>query len=208
VIRALLALLAAVFIAYLTLHNFHILSPAPNRDYQASKGDAWTLYLASDSQCPGAGDHQAPAPAQQRAMACLIDNARARYRHVHPGWAGRTTLPLNSELERAAELKANLLVRCQQFSHTPCHTSFASVFRQAGFGRGAASTSVGENLAYGQDEQGSPRATLDNWLNSPEHRQNLFTAKWHVQGLALRQLDSFLGYKGVSVWVSEFGVVG
>ena len=138
-------------------------------------------------------------------MICLVDYARSHYAALHPRWSGRSALPENALLTRAAALKAALLLHCDQFSHTPCSTPFPTVFREAGYGRGAAVVSVGENLAYGQQDVGSPRAALDGWLNSPEHRQNLFTAKWKSQGLALAHPQSFLSYSDVTVWVSEFG---
>jgi uncharacterized protein YkwD len=190
-------------LAFLLVHS--VRSHANPRDYQAPTADVWKAYLAPDQSCPGSGDYLAPKGAQERAMACLIDYARARYGRLHPGWGGQQALPLNDLLLRAAKLKAQLLIRCHQFSHTPCNTPFPAIFREVGYGRGDALTSVGENLAYGQQEEGSPRAALDNWLNSPEHRQNLFTAKWRVQGLQTVHLASFQGYSNVSLWVSEFG---
>jgi len=201
-----LAALAAALLAYMLVHATRPAQTNP-ADWQAPASDPWRAYLAPDSACPGAGDYLAPAAAQKRAMICLVDYARTRYGSLHRGWPGRGPLPENALLTRAGTLKSALLLRCDQFTHYPCKTPFATVFREAGYGRGAPVVSVGENLAYGQQDEGSPRATLDGWLNSPEHRQNLFTAKWRAQGLALAHPQAFVGYSDVTLWVSEFGNV-
>jgi hypothetical protein len=214
-VKLLLVLLAAVVVASFVLYKInpsdrsivvkayrvvgiHIHTP-PAR-WAPDPSDRWETYLAPDVVCPGAWDQNAPAGVQRQALVCLIDYARSR--------RGLKSPKLNSQLNRAAELKAALVVRYSEFSHTPGHTPFSKVFHESGYGVHAAFASVGENLAYGQEEEGSPAATLDNWLNSPEHRQNLFTAKWRSQGISLTRLPSFLGHPSVQLWVSEFGVIG
>ena len=63
----------------------------------------------------------------------------------------------------------------------------------------------GENLYIAGGRAGAPRAALDGWLNSPEHRENLFRAQWHSQGIALVKLAQFAPYHDMSLWVSHFG---
>lgn len=206
-LRVALVLAGAVAVAYVLLsaseQSSQGLSGLLNRSpvvWTADPEDKWTVYLAPESVCPGAGDSRRPMAEQQRTMACLINYARRQ--------KGLAPVKGSDELAKAARLKAALIVRCGEFSHTPCRTAFADVFREAGYGDGATFASVGENLAYGEDEEGSPRATLSNWLHSPEHRQNLFTPKWRVQGLAMLAPESFLDHEGISLWVSAFGVSG
>lgn len=207
--RLVLVLAGAVAVAYVLLsavapeQSSKGLSGLLNRSpmvWTADPEDPWAAYLAPDGVCPKAGDSSRTVTEQQRTMVCLINYARRQ--------KGLVAVKSNDKLAKATQLKAALIVRCGEFSHTPCRTAFADVFRESGYGEGATFASVGENLAYGEDEEGSPLATLSNWLHSPEHRQNLFTPKWRVQGLAMVRPDSFLNHEGISLWVSAFGVSG
>jgi uncharacterized protein YkwD len=128
-------------------------------------------------------------------MRCLINWAR---RH-----GGRTALHANAELDHSASIRANDIVRCQSFSHTPCGQPFITVFQVVGYFVGTAS--VGENLAWGQGRLGSARSALASWLASPEHRQILFGADWRDLGVARVRATSLLGRSNVSVWVAQFG---
>jgi uncharacterized protein YkwD len=49
------------------------------------------------------------------------------------------------------------------------------------------------------------RVALDRWLNSPHHRENLLSASWTEQGIALLDAKAFSYGKDAAVWVSEFG---
>ena len=85
-------------------------------------------------------------------------------------------------------------MRCADFSHTPCGKPFRATFDAAGY-RGPVSTSFGENIAWGAGDTGSPRAVVSSWLNSPDHRENLFSRDWAEQGVAVLPVSAFLGSK-------------
>ena len=155
--------------------------------------DPWAAYLAPESACPGPSD----AVSQDRTMVCLLDYARAR-KGVAPL---RVVYPLN----RSSILKALAIVRCADFSHTPCGKPFPATFDAVGY-RGEIATSVGVNIAWGAGAAGSPRVVVSGWLNSTDHRENLFSAEWAEQGVAVLPVSHFLGSKDVEVWVSQFGV--
>ena len=48
-------------------------------------------------------------------------------------------------------------------------------------------------------------AAVDGWLNSTDHRLNLFRSEWRLQGIALRHTDRLRDQHDVAIWVSEFG---
>jgi uncharacterized protein YkwD len=43
------------------------------------------------------------------------------------------------------------------------------------------------------------------WLNSPEHRENLFMSEWTTDGIAVMKVARLDGYTDVTLWVNQFG---
>ena len=147
--------------------------------------------LAPAGACAAEGSSTAPAAAQVRAMRCLVAGARRR--------AGLPALHAHRTLARAAQLKSTRIQACGSFSHTPCGQPFTAAFKQAGW-----HGSMGENIAFGQAAQGTPRAILTAWLNSPGHRANLLQPQFRYQGLAVRHA-TLPGIGTVQLWVHTFG---
>jgi uncharacterized protein YkwD len=163
----------------------------------ARGSDPFARYLASADVCPGANDAAAEGVAGTRTMSCLLNFARRRN--------GLAPLRLDGRLNRAAELKVAENVRCGEFSHTACGAPFTDVFRRSGYLSGAKRYQIGENLAWGSFELGTPRSIVEAWLNSPGHRENLFRPIWREMGLAVVRPETFLGNEQVSLWANEFG---
>jgi uncharacterized protein YkwD len=68
--------------------------------------------------------------------------------------------------------------------------------------------SVGENLLWSSPDVDAARA-LDMWLNSPEHRKNMLTARWREVGLSAVHVPSAPGTFGgreVTIVTADFGV--
>ena len=163
---------------------------------RASGSSAYARFVAPDDVCTGAS---APATSPAEAttvMTCLVNVARQR--------RGLRTLTTSPVLQKAAALKLSGDQSCNEFSHTPCGSPFTTVYKLVGYTKG--SWSIGENLAWGQDELGTPAAILQAWLESPGHRENLFSSEWREMGIAFAQPQSFVGYQGVSLWANSFGV--
>jgi uncharacterized protein YkwD len=157
----------------------------------APTSDASALQAVASS-CAGATSAAGDTHSQLEAMYCGVNIVRRAYRLG----AVRGNGPLN----RSSVLKANAVRRCG-FSHTPCGMSFTYTFRRAGY---LPARAFGENLAWGQADLGSPLHTLEMWLNSPPHRANLLSGRWHDLGIAV-QRGRIFGRDGVSLWVMEFG---
>jgi uncharacterized protein YkwD len=156
---------------------------------------------ASDQVCPNQLDSQATIKQQQQAMFCLINQIRKNYQ-VKP-------LPISSKLNKSAALKAEDIIRCQQFSHQACNKPFIYFFHKVKFTRCGCFWGAGENLAWaGNNEQysttESPRALANAWLNSPPHRKAMLSPEWTAQGLALIKTN-FNEEQYSVVWVSHFG---
>jgi uncharacterized protein YkwD len=148
---------------------------------------------ASGSTCPSARV-SSPVGKQEAAMVCFVNELRRD--------GGLRALRQSPRLDRAAELKANAIVRCDHFSHTPCGRSFASTFRAAGYAVG--NWAGGENLAWGAGARGSVARIFASLLDSASHRANFLKSSWQDVGVALRHGRLF-GYRSVSLWVIDFG---
>jgi len=144
------------------------------------------------SSCAGATSTAGGTHAQLEAMYCGVNVLRGAFRLA--------SVRGNGPLNRSSLLKVNAVRRCG-FSHTPCGMSFMATFRRAGY---LPARALGENLAWGQAELGSPLQTLAAWLESPPHRANLLSGRWRDLGIAVQQGRIF-GHDDVSLWVMEFG---
>jgi uncharacterized protein YkwD len=156
---------------------------------QASDSSA---LAAVASSCVGATVAAGDEHSRLEAMYCGINVVRRAY---GLGYV-RGNVPLN----RSSLMKATAVRRCG-FTHTPCGMSFANTFKKAGY---LPARAFGENLAWGQGELGSPLHTLQLWLNSPPHRQNLMARRWKDLGIAFERGRMF-GRDGVALWVMQFG---
>jgi uncharacterized protein YkwD len=157
--------------------------------------DPYAAYLAPASACTGGADEVS----QERSMVCLLDWARAQ--------RGLKPLPVVYLLNRSSILKALAIKSCSDFSHTPCGKPFSATFDAVGY-QGPVSTTYGENIAWGAGAAGSARVVVSGWLNSPHHRENLFSPDWTEQGIAVLAAANFLGSRNVQIWVSQFGARG
>jgi uncharacterized protein YkwD len=149
--------------------------------------------LAPQAACSAPADTSTDA--QLTAMVCLVDYARSH--------AGVPALRESKTLDLAGTLKLNAEIRCGSFTHTPCGQPFQNAFSAAGYSPGGAYL-AGENLAYGQGALGSPQATMQAWLASPDHRQNLLSTGWTSFGVALHPDTTFMGANGMTLWANEF----
>jgi uncharacterized protein YkwD len=160
----------------------------------ASASDPYADLLAPESACPGQSDVSLPAAAQVQTMICLHRWARNQ-KHL-------SGLSVSKQLRASAARKAHDIRRCHQFSHYACGRNAFYWEQRVGFFRGT--FGAGENLALTYGVDSTPRATMDLWLNSPEHRRNLLSPRYRNVGMAL-VTGSFAGNSGAHIWVAEFG---
>jgi uncharacterized protein YkwD len=154
--------------------------------------DPWLAWIAPENVCPGSEAIDQPATDEIATMLCLINYARARER--------LTTLVLTPQLNWASAMKGEDIARCRRFEHAACGKAANQVVIDAGY-----TGSFGENLFANESAVTAPRDAIDGWLNSPEHRENLFRAEWRTAGLAAIRGAAFDSYQDAVIWVSEFG---
>lgn len=89
------------------------------------------------------------------------------------------TLKTNSLLNKAAQAKANDMVRQQYFAHiSPSNITPWDFFKKAGYSYRYA----GENLAI---DFADSEDVIKAWLNSPSHRRNLLSTRYTEIGVAV-----------------------
>jgi uncharacterized protein YkwD len=167
---------------------------------QLQSSGKWARYVAPETACPRADDLGASVRVEEQAELCLLNYAR--------GVAGVGPLNISPALMNSAKFKADDIVRCNQFAHDACGFDVRQRFADSGYFRSDIQTRFGENLAWGAVQAGSPRGALLGWLDSPEHRANLFKPEWTDQGIALVYVPSFRGVANSRIWVSHFGHQG
>jgi uncharacterized protein YkwD len=107
---------------------------------------------------------------------------------------GLVALRLNAALTRAAQSYAEYMSQAGFFSHTGLNGSkFTQRDEAAGY---TGWNWLEENIAYGQT---SPEMVMSDWMDSPEHRDNILNP--HVRDLGV----GMAGHSPI-YWVQEFGV--
>lgn len=166
-------------------------SPEPSA---APRTATTSTLIASAATCPDQSSLASPVAAQEQAMLCMTNFARAS--------AGLPELAEAEELERSARDKAEDVLRCDDFSHFACGREFTYWLRAEGY-IGEACWHAGENLAWGSGEYGSVRAIFRAWMNSPGHRRNIL-GDYSQVGIGLLS-GNLEGNSGAQVWAAHFG---
>jgi uncharacterized protein YkwD len=122
---------------------------------------------------------------------------------------GLVPLKPNAVLARAAEAHSAEMIARGYFAHTSFDGSPFWKRLNAYVGDAPNRTwSVGENLLWSSPDV-DPTQAVQLWMASPEHRQNILTARWREIGVGALHADSAPGTYGghaVTVITTDFGV--
>jgi uncharacterized protein YkwD len=117
------------------------------------------------------------APADARAaLECEIARVRAQ--------RGLRRLHDDRRLDKAARRHAVDMVNRKYFSHyTPAGSDVADRARRTGYAKGSCSWRLGEVLAWGAEGRSTAAATVQAWMDSPEHRHILISSRYSDLGV-------------------------
>jgi uncharacterized protein YkwD len=122
---------------------------------------------------------------------------------------GLQPVALNSALTAAAVAHTREMGSVGYFEHESHDgTAFWKRIKRWYGSGGYGLWSVGENLLWSSPDV-QPASALDLWMNSPEHRANILTARWREIGVsAVHVLGAPGTYKGLTVTIitTDFGV--
>jgi uncharacterized protein YkwD len=136
---------------------------------------------AAGADCPGL-DVAATATntAEIRASILCLTNAERSLR-------GLTALRENAKLRSAASAHSSDMVRSSFFAHTaPDGDTFVDRILSAGYAKRNGGWSLGENLAWGTGDVGTPRGVHAAWMRSSGHKANILKAGYRELGIGVR----------------------
>lgn len=153
---------------------------------------------------PAGATSQAPATAMSALeRGVLVDVNALRRDH------GLPSLRLSTKLAAAARAHSVEMAKRGYFSHDSANgSSFDKRIARYYPLRGTHYWSVGENLLWSSPDVDAITA-LRMWLDSPEHRRILLTARWREIGLSAVHVTTAPGTYGgreVTIVTADFGV--
>jgi uncharacterized protein YkwD len=114
------------------------------------------------------------------ATRCLINQERARF--------GRKPLAASAALNVPAQRFAQLMVSQRFFGHVGPEgdSVLLRVKRQSNYiSKRTGRYALGENIAWGSDELGSPLQIVDFWMHSSGHRRNILDRTYRDVGIGV-----------------------
>jgi uncharacterized protein YkwD len=147
-------------------------------------------------------------PAQHFTLSSLDAGVLSQLNHIRVQH-GLVPLKLSTRLTDAAAEHSRQMGVDGYFEHTSADgTAFWKRIGHWYGTNGYGFWSVGENLLW-SSPQVDPAGALKLWMNSPEHRKNILTARWREIGVSSLHLASAPGvYHGLEVTIitTDFGV--
>lgn len=153
------------------------------------------IAVAAASMAP----RTAPTIRLARAAVCLINNRRVR--------RGMHRLRLNRRLTKAAMWHTHDMVRRSYFGHVSKRGRDV-VDRLYGthYLGGRFNWAVGENLAWGSGNLGTPRQIVRAWMRSPGHRRNMLNRRYREIGIGVIARGPVRTELPAATYTTTFGV--
>ncbi len=177
------------------------------RPPSASAGENREAMIAAVLAKPCTETGVTPTPANiavvREAILCLINQKRAA--------EGEQPLRTNPKLQAAAESHSNECVELDYFAHvspsgeTPVERIQGSGYLPSPFDGYV----LGENLAWGTYELGTPQAIVAAWIASPPHLANILEGRYTETGIGVTPAVPSSRGEGApgATYAQEFGVI-
>jgi uncharacterized protein YkwD len=141
----------------------------------------------------------APTIRLARAAVCLINHRRVV--------RGLARLRINSRLTRAAKWHTHDMVHRRYFGHVSrSGRDVVDRLRGAHYLGGRFSWTVGENLAWGSGNLGTPRAIVRMWMKSTGHRHNMLDPRFREIGIGVIANGPFRTALPTATYTTTFGI--
>ena len=177
---------------------------------RVDNGRVWKKITVAAALAAVCAAFVAPAavPAQHAALSSLESGVLTQLNAIRTQ-RGLVPLRLNARLTSAAAAHSRQMATDGYFDHTSADgTAFWKRIGRWYSAGGFHYWSVGENLLW-SSPQVDPSGALQLWMNSPEHRANILSARWREIGVSALHLASAPGvYHGLEVTIitTDFGV--
>jgi uncharacterized protein YkwD len=121
---------------------------------------------------------QANGATVRHATLCLLNQQR----HAH----GLRKLRSSAKLRSAAQAYSWAMVRNDFFDHvSPGGSTLMSRVRSTAYLASAHGWALGENIAWGAEYRGTPKAIVNAWMHSAGHRHNILTGRFSEIGIGV-----------------------
>jgi uncharacterized protein YkwD len=150
--------------------------------------------------CPNAHTDPGNLNAREagKAIRCLINERRDQH--------GMGDLAANGKLGEAAQGHTNHMVAKGCFSHEcPGEGGMSSRVKRTGYLNGPSAWGLGENIAAGEGERGSPAEMVAAWMNSPPHRANVLSRSFEHIGVGMEPGTPSSPNGGGASYTTDFG---
>jgi len=160
---------------------------------------------AQPAVCTGAGLTPTPEDleAVREATLCLINNERIAH--------GERPLQLNTDLQNCAQGHSESMAVSDYFSHEgPGGSTPLSRMQAAGYIYSAKiGYEIGENIAWGTLWLATPKAIVESWMQSPEHRANILDSNYRETGIGVSPHAPAARAEGEpgALYTQDFGVI-
>jgi uncharacterized protein YkwD len=158
--------------------------------------------------CIGASPANARVERRASAMSTLQSGVLADLNAIRRAH-GLVPLRLSSSLSAAARQHSVEMATRGYFSHDSANgSSFDKRIARYYPVSGTHYWSVGENLLWSSPDVDAANA-MNMWMNSPDHRANILSARWRQIGISAVHVDAGPGVFGnapVTVITTDFGV--
>jgi uncharacterized protein YkwD len=133
------------------------------------------------------------------AVFCLINERRRQN--------GVGKLRSDDRLDRAAQRHSKAMDGGNFFSHYgPGGSSPQGRIQSTGYMSGASSWGIAENIRWGRNGRGSPKAAVAAWMNSPSHRSSMLSGRYEHVGIGFVVGSPTGGGEGVTgIYTTTFG---
>lgn len=160
---------------------------------------------AKNKQKGGACAYSQAEPAElsydqaSESIRCLVNKRRAK--------AGMGGLAANGKLNDAALKHTDFMVDHGCFAHDCSgEATMVSRIKATGYLDGAMAWSVGENIAWGEENLGSPANIVNAWMNSAGHRANILNKSFDDIGIGVvGGTPEDAGDDNAAVYTTDFG---
>jgi uncharacterized protein YkwD len=132
------------------------------------------------------------------AVTCLINHRRAH--------RGLKRLHGSVALAVAAQEHSDAMANQNFFAHDGGDGTPESRAQAAGYMTGASAWGLGENLEWGTGKAASPRAVVDGWLGSAEHRDVMFSRRFRQIGIGVTNGSPMNpDVQNAAIYTADFG---
>jgi uncharacterized protein YkwD len=141
------------------------------------------------------------APGQARkAIVCLLNEQRRQ--------AGVGPLDSNKKLQRAAQNHTDHMDGSNCFDHEcPGEADLSQRLEGVDYLIGSLVRWIcGENIAWGPDKLGTPKAIVQSWMNSPPHRSTLLNGSFDDVGIGFAPGTPSSANERGGIYTADFGL--